>query len=46
MKAKHRAIDETDTGGTCVLREPGNAYSGSFATENGGLRGKNAVLWR
>jgi putative transposase len=46
LKAKYRSIDEADAQGTCALREPANAYTGSFAIENGGLRAKNVVSWR
>ena len=46
LKAKYRDVDETDAEGTCALREPASAYTGSFAPENGALRTKNAVFWR
>lgn len=43
IHARHREVDEAN--GTCALREPGNAYTGVFGTENSVLRPKNTVFW-
>lgn len=46
LRAKYRSIEEADAEGTCALREPASAYTGSFAVENGRLRAKNGISWR
>ena len=43
IKARRREVDEA--GGTCVLREPGGAFTSDFGTENRVLRPNNAILW-
>jgi REP element-mobilizing transposase RayT len=43
IKAKHRAVDETD--GICALHEPLNVYTHVLGTENSVLRLGNTIHW-
>ena len=40
----HREVAQGD--GQCVLREPGEAYRGEFATESDALRPENTFPWK
>ena len=44
VRAMHRKVAQGD--GQCVLREPGEAYRGEFATESDALRPENTFPWK